>query len=142
MFWRKKIKDPQKDDLNVLEYTIIHLLISILRDSYKEKLTEQVRYLKLIKRIKYSNDSATELYPEKFGIIPEIALFDKKDDFCLGRINVKIFEQVYKAEIYFVLGALFEIRLKPIPQNVNAIKSEDIQFVSASIEERFDGRIK
>jgi hypothetical protein len=142
MFWKKKIKDPQRSDPTVLEYAIINHLTSILSNEYQKKLTEQMEYLKLIKRLKYSKESATEFYPEKFGIIPETALFDKKDDFCLSRIKFKTSEQVYKAEIYFVLGTLFEIRVKPIPENINTIKTEDIQFVSASIEERFDGRIK
>ena len=137
MFWKKKIKDPQKDKPTILEQAIMDHLILVLRNNYKERLRGQIDHLKLIKRIQYSKDIATEFYPEKFGSIPENVLFDRKDDFCLGKIKFKIKNQNYVAEVYFVLGALFEIRIKPIPINLGDLRVEEIEFFSDNLNKDF-----
>lgn len=78
------------------------------------KLKNQLGYLKLITRIVYKNDAALELYPERFDSVPESLLFGRREEFCLARIKARYKDKIYRANIYMVLGLLFEIRILPI----------------------------
>lgn len=140
MFWKKKVPAIKKGKLNILEQTIINYLLSRLKPHYRQQVPVQLEHLTRLRRINYRNDCALELYPERIKSTPESAIFEKKEEFCLGTIKFNIVDKSYWANIYCVLGWLFEIRIAPIPQDINNIKENEIFIKSAEIEKDFDDR--
>ncbi|GEM_PF-3595884 len=135
MIWGKKIREPKLDDLSILENNIIDCLIANLPDVKAWKIKQQLSYLKLIKRIEYKNTKATELYPRKFGTIPEEVLFQRKDEVKLARISFSIGSEKYISEIHMVLGQLFDLTIKPLPRKNISIK--EAKFVKTEIFEEW-----
>lgn len=140
MFWKKKVPAIKKGKLNILENAIINYLLSRLKPHYREQLKIQLEYLKYLRRINYRNDCALELYPKGQKSVPASAIFERKEEFCLGTIKFNINNEGYWANIYCVLGWIFEIRIAPIPQNINNVKENEIFIKSAEIERDFDDR--
>ncbi len=114
MFWKKEVPEAKKDKLNRIEEFILQAIGSELSPELKAKLERQVRYLPLMKRITYRNETTGELYPEQFGAMPEEILFPRKEEFKLASLNIFINETSAKCEVFMVLGALFEIKIKAV----------------------------
>jgi hypothetical protein len=136
MIWNRKIQKPEMGNLTLIEKEVFSFLIEHLPGNYGEQIINQLKYLKLIKRIEYNNDVVTELYPEKFGLIPGEILFDRKDEFRLAIIKFKINKETYLSEIYMVLGQLFDIKVKPKPLKY---KGEiNLELIDIKIEKILD----
>lgn len=135
MFWKKKIPDAKKTPRTKLEDFILACLIESLSKDDGYKLKSQLSFLPLIKRIQYPKDVATEFYPEKFDAIPTEILFDKKEEFCIADISFQIIKSKYKCQVFFVLGALFEIRIKPSPPINDEMDVTEIENVQCRVNE-------
>ncbi len=134
MFFRRKIKTPKKGVLTKLEKSILNYLILKLPEDKSRILIEQLKFLVLIRRIKYKNDIVTELFPEKYGKIPKICLFNRKEEFRLAHIKFKSENVSYISEIHMVSGRIFDMKIRPKPSK--SIKN--ITFLDIKIDEELD----
>lgn len=138
MIW-KKIKEPKKGELTILEKAIIDCLVEKLPPKYCTSLVKQLDYLKLQKRIDYNKDCVTELYPEQFGIIPKEVLFERNEEFRLAVIKFELNDIKYTCEIHMALGQLFDLKIRPRPIK---IKGElNIVVLNMKIEENLSENI-
>ena len=135
MFWRKKIKKPKKDDLTSLEKSILDYLISKLSKPQSVLLAEQLKYLNFIVRIEYNNDVVTELYPEKYGLIPKELSFGRTEEFRLAYVKYRIGDVKYTSEIHMVMGQVFDLKIRPKPVKVDELS---IKFLEAKIENELE----
>ncbi|NQY07693.1 MAG: hypothetical protein HRT68_16230 [Flavobacteriaceae bacterium] len=135
MFWKKKIKDPQKGELTYLEKSVFEYLISQLPERQSLLVKEQLKYLTLIKRIEYKNDIVTEMYPEQYGIIPKEKLFGRTEEFRLAYVKYKIGGVKYTSEIHMAMGQVFDIKIRPKPDKKEIAA---VEFLEAKIDSELD----
>lgn len=135
MFWKNKIKEPKKGRLTELECEIFNCVMTVLPDKYSFLLQEQVKYLTLLKRLEYKNDVITELYPEKYGIIPKEILLTRTEEFRLANIKFSLSNIIYMSEIHMVMGQIFDIKITPKP--LNSITS-NLEILKISIDENLE----
>lgn len=129
----EKIPEAKLTSKSTLEDFIIENLAKSLPSKDGEKLREQIEHLVLLKRIQYEKDVATEFYPKSFDAIPEAILFDNKEDFCIADVKFQVLGRKYFCQIFFVLGVLFEIRIKPAPPEDATFEISDIVNVECRI---------
>lgn len=137
MIWKRKLTNARKSQLAYLEEEILNLLIKELPEIYGSRIFQQLQYLKLIKRIEYDNDVITELYPTKFGEIPDSSLFERKEEFHLATILYKVKDIKYTCKIHMVLGQLFDMKIKPKPLSI----SDNIDFIDIKLERNLSNNV-
>lgn len=115
MFWKNKIQNPKKGNFTKLEIEILKSVMAHLPEEFSITLQQQIKYLILFKRIEYKNDVITELYPEKYGSIPNKILFLRTEEFRLANVKFLLSNTQYIAEINMVLGQIFDIKIAPKP---------------------------
>ncbi len=135
MFWKKRIKDPQKGELTYLEKSVFEYLISQLPEHQSLLVKEQLKYLTLIKRIEYKNDLVTEMYPEQYGIIPKKQLFGRTEEFRLAYVKYKMGGVKYTSEIHMAMGQVFDIKIRPKPDKKEVAT---VEFLEAKIDSELD----
>ena len=138
MFWKKKIQNPKRDTLSFLENSILQYLISELAQPYSLLVEKQLKYLVFINRIDYKNFKTTELYPEKYGCIPDCILFKRTEEFKLARIKFEMDGKVFNCEIHTALGQIFDIKIYPKPINID---KPMIEFKKIIIEPQLENNI-
>lgn len=115
MFWKRKVPKIIKGDLTTLEKKVVEILCGQKKSLSIDKISKQFEYLPLKRRIEYKHDSITELYPEKFDSIPNDLLLGRTEEFLLAEIKFDLNGDSYVCEMHAVLGAVFDIKIRPKP---------------------------
>jgi hypothetical protein len=132
MFLKNRLPKIKPDILTPMEKKIIHIVAENVEEYDGARLIKQIDFLPKIRRIKYKNDRATELYPQNMDSIPNEFLFNKKDEFVIAKMSFKHDRKLFTSKITMVLGSIFEIQIKPIPQNNDDMIKGD--FLALKVE--------
>lgn len=133
MLFRKRLPKTKKGDFYPMEKKVIGFVIQSLTEEDSRKLDEQIKFLVLKKRIKYPKSFVTEMYPVQFNGIPKDYLFSRTEEFRLATLKLEINGQNFYCQCNMVLGVLFDISLKPIPDK-KQLESADIILKEIQIE--------
>lgn len=137
MFWKRGVPKVKRSQFTILETAIVNYLISVIKTNDGEKIKAQLPYLTRFRRVNYKSEMGIEMYTEKKNDIPDVSLFENQSDFCIGTVKFCIRDVDYYAQIFFVLGRLFEIRIAPLPKDIKVVREQDIRFKSSKIVEEF-----